>query len=141
VFQKVKDYEYQNGRLNIQKRKSFGLVDFTSEGASDETRFIIMTDSLPDLLRNICLDDYIGIEPFVYIYVLGNGEVREELQLEKINRLVKNLVQDYDFATDLNWCRLKFFVILKEKLSNGKMLKVVFDKWLVSVIHQKCFMN
>lgn len=88
VFQKVKDYEYQNGRLNIQKRKAFGIVDFTSEGAADETRFIIMTDSLSDLLRNIGYDDYIGIEPFVYIYVLENGEIRDELQFEKINRLV-----------------------------------------------------
>ena len=55
MFQKVKEYEYQNGRLNIQKRKAFGLVDFTSEGATDETRFIIVTDSLSDLLRNYLL--------------------------------------------------------------------------------------
>ncbi|MEH6954447.1 DEAD/DEAH box helicase [Neobacillus drentensis] len=88
VFQKVKDYEYQNGRLNIQKRKSFGIVDFTSEGAADETRFIIMTDSLSDLLRNICFDDYIGIEPFVYIYVLENGEVQTEMKLEKTYKLL-----------------------------------------------------
>ncbi|MDF2856759.1 MAG: helicase, partial [Neobacillus sp.] len=88
MFKRVKEYEYLNGRLNIQKRKAFGLVDFTSEGAADETRFILITDSLSELLRNIRYDDYLGIEQFVYIYVLEKGEVKEEIQLEKINRLV-----------------------------------------------------
>jgi hypothetical protein len=46
-----------------------------------------MTDSLPDLLRSICYDYYIGIEAFVYIDVLENGEVGDELQFEKRNRL------------------------------------------------------
>ncbi|PUB09614.1 DEAD/DEAH box helicase [Paenisporosarcina sp. OV554] len=88
MFQMVKEYEYQNGRLNVIKRKAFGLVDFTSEGVTDETRFIIVTDSLSDLLSTICYDDYLGIETYVYIYVVDNGEVREELQFEKMNKLI-----------------------------------------------------
>ncbi|WP_230203595.1 hypothetical protein [Bacillus massiliigorillae] len=34
----MKDYEYQHGRLNIQKRKADGLVDFTSERTADKRR-------------------------------------------------------------------------------------------------------
>ncbi|MDQ0156520.1 DEAD/DEAH box helicase [Robertmurraya andreesenii] len=88
VFQKVKEYEYQNGRLNIQKRKAFGLVDFTSEGTKDETRFIIVTDSLPDLLRSINYDDYTGIEQYVYIYVIESNDISEEVSLDKTLRLL-----------------------------------------------------
>ncbi len=87
VFQKVKEYEYQNGRLNIQKRNAFGLVDFTSEGTKEETRFIIVTGSMSSLLRTINYDDYVGIESFVYIYVLGNEEIQEEIRLEKTYKL------------------------------------------------------
>ncbi|MGG4012579.1 hypothetical protein [Bacillus smithii] len=83
VFQIVKEYEYRNGRLNIQKRKAFGLVDFTSEGPNHETRFIIVTDSLSKLLRTLRYYDYLDIENFVYIYVLENDQVREEIQLKK----------------------------------------------------------
>ncbi|MBM7583922.1 SNF2 family DNA or RNA helicase [Bacillus pakistanensis] len=88
VFQKVKEYEYKNGRINIQKRNAFGLVDFTSQGTKDETRFIIVTDSLSNLLGTINYDDYVGIEPFVYIYVLANGEIQEEIRLEKSCKLL-----------------------------------------------------
>ncbi|MBT2687284.1 DEAD/DEAH box helicase [Bacillus sp. ISL-47] len=88
VFQKVKEYEYQNGRLNIQKRNAFGLIDFTSEGQKEEIRFIIVTESLSSLLEEFPYDDYIGIEPFVYIYVVKNGEIQEEIQLEKTYKLL-----------------------------------------------------
>ncbi|WP_428912069.1 DEAD/DEAH box helicase [Niallia sp. Krafla_26] len=82
VFKLVKEYEYQHGRLNIQKRDAFGLVDFTSEGTKGETRFIIVTDSLPELLQNLRHEDYLGIEKLVYIYVIENNEIREENSLK-----------------------------------------------------------
>ncbi|MBO0587707.1 helicase-related protein [Sporosarcina sp. E16_8] len=84
VFESIKEYEYRSGRLSIQKRKAFGLVDFTSEGAMDESRFIIVTNSLADLAKVIQYDDYIGIEEFVYIYVVENAKVKEELELGKL---------------------------------------------------------
>lgn len=83
VVEVVKEYEYQHGRLNVQKRKAFGLVDFTSEGTAGETRFIIITDSLPNLLQLLCYEDYAGIEQFVFIYVIKNNEVQEEILLDK----------------------------------------------------------
>lgn len=88
VFQEVKEYEYKNGRLNIQKRKAFGLVDFTSEGTKEETRFIIVTNALSDLLQTIYYDDYIGIEQFVYIYEIVNNEINEEISLDKTLKLL-----------------------------------------------------
>ncbi|WP_409305711.1 hypothetical protein [Peribacillus sp. SCS-155] len=82
----IREYEYRNGRLNIQKRNALGLVDFTSEGTKDDTRFIIVTDSLTDLIRNIKLEDYLSIELFVYIYVIEDNEIREEIPFVQITR-------------------------------------------------------
>lgn len=83
AFQKVKEYENRNGRFNIQKRKAFGLVDFTSEGAAEDTRFIIVTNSLSDTLRKINSEDYTEIAQYVYIYIIENDDIKEEIWLEE----------------------------------------------------------
>jgi len=88
VVDLVKEYEYRNGRLNIRQQKAFGLIDFTSESTNEETRFIIVTNSLSDLLRNINYEDYVGIDNSVFIYVVKNNEIKEEIQLEKTLRIL-----------------------------------------------------
>jgi hypothetical protein len=88
VVDLVKEYEYRNGRLNIRQLKAFGLIDFTSESTNEETRFIIVTNSLSDLLRNINYEDYVGIDNSVFIYAVENNEIKEEIQLEKTLRIL-----------------------------------------------------
>ncbi|WP_201295983.1 hypothetical protein [Anoxybacillus sp. PDR2] len=88
VVDLVKEYEYRNGRLNIRQQKAFRLIDFTSESTNEETRFIIVTNSLSDLLRNINYEDYVGIDNSVFIYVVENNEIKEEIQLEKTLRIL-----------------------------------------------------
>lgn len=82
-FKKIEMDISQHGRLNVQKRKAFGLVDFTSEDTSNETRFIIVTNSLPNLLDMINYEDYVGIEQLVYIYILDRGQVQDEIRLNQ----------------------------------------------------------
>ena len=81
VYDSIKEYEYQHGRLNIQKRKAYGLVDFTSETTADETRFIIVTDSIENLMNTIHHADYLGIEDVTYIYLYENNQIKEEVKL------------------------------------------------------------
>jgi hypothetical protein len=69
-------------------QKAFGLIDFTSESTNEETRFIIVTNSLSDLLRNINYEDYVGIDNSVFIYAVENNEIKEEIQLEKTLRIL-----------------------------------------------------
>jgi len=80
----VKQYEYQNGRLNIQEKKAFGLVDFTSEEADGNTRFILVTPSLKSLDEQLILEDYQELNGSLYIYVLRNQNNIEEIKMEQL---------------------------------------------------------
>lgn len=80
----IKQYEYYNGRLNIREKKAFGLVDFTSEEAEGNTRFILVTPSLKALDEQIIIEDYKEIKVSVFIYVLENGQIIEEIQMEQL---------------------------------------------------------
>lgn len=80
----VKEYEYEHGRLNIQPRKAFGLIDFTSESTNEENRFIIATNSLSELTKNINTADYESFKNLVYIYVLEDEKVKKEIKLTNI---------------------------------------------------------
>lgn len=59
-----------------------------SESTNEKTRFIIVTNSLSDLLRNINYEDYVGIDNSVFVYVVKNNEIKEEIQLEKTLRIL-----------------------------------------------------
>lgn len=80
----IKQYEYDNGRLNIREKKAYGLVDFTSEEAEGNTRFILVTPSLKALDEQIILEDYNDLNGSVYVYVLANGQIIEEIQMEQL---------------------------------------------------------
>lgn len=80
----IKKYEYGNGRLNIREKKAYGLVDFTSEEAEGNTRFILVTPSLKTLDEQIIIEDYKELNGSVYIYVLENGQIIEEIQMEQL---------------------------------------------------------
>ncbi|MEL4029726.1 helicase-related protein [Caldifermentibacillus hisashii] len=87
VFDSVKQYEYNNGRLNVQKRKAFGLIDFTSEVSNDQKRYIIITNSLPHLQKTLKFEDYTGIEELVFIYLLDDqGFIQQELNLLELKK-------------------------------------------------------
>lgn len=87
VFENVKLYEYANGRLNVRKRKAFGLVDFTSETSNEEKRYIIVTKSLNHLLETIRYEDYAGVEELVFIYVLDQQQrIVQEFNLIELKR-------------------------------------------------------
>ena len=81
VHECIKEYEYQHGRLNVQQRKAYGLIDFTSETTTEETRFIIVTDSLDHLMQTIYYPDYVGIEHVTYVYLFEDNQVKEEMKL------------------------------------------------------------
>lgn len=80
----VKQYEYDNGRLNIREKKAYGLVDFTSEEAEGNTRFILVTPSLKAIDGQIILEDYKELNGSVYLYVLVDGKIKEEIKMEKL---------------------------------------------------------
>ncbi|WP_274307979.1 helicase-related protein [Solibacillus daqui] len=80
----VKQYENDNGRLNIREKKAYGLVDFTSEEADGNTRFILVTPSLKALDEQIILEDYKELNGSVYIYVLQQGKIIEEIKMEQL---------------------------------------------------------
>ncbi|MFJ7699063.1 helicase-related protein [Lysinibacillus fusiformis] len=80
----VKQSEYGNGRLNIREKKAYGLVDFTSEEADGNTRFILVTPSLKALDEQIILEDYKELNGSVYIYVLQQGKIIEEIKMEQL---------------------------------------------------------
>ncbi|WP_102694167.1 hypothetical protein [Rummeliibacillus pycnus] len=79
----VKEYEYQNGQLNIREMKAFGLVDFTSE-EDGNTRFILLTSSLELLSQQLELNDYRELNGSVYVYLIDQHKIVEEVKTEKI---------------------------------------------------------
>ncbi|RFU67465.1 DUF2075 domain-containing protein [Peribacillus saganii] len=80
----VKEYEYQNGRLNIRVKNAFSLVDFTSEEAEGNTRFILLTPSLELLSQQLELNDYQELNGSVYVYVVKQHNIVEEVKMEQI---------------------------------------------------------
>ncbi|WP_026834101.1 DEAD/DEAH box helicase [Exiguobacterium undae] len=78
----VKNYEYQNGRLNIYAKNAFGLVDFMSEEADGNTRFILLTSSIKLLLQQLELNDYQELNGSVYVYFLQGKEVVKETRIK-----------------------------------------------------------
>ncbi|WP_368658428.1 helicase-related protein [Metabacillus halosaccharovorans] len=80
----VKEYEYQNGRLNIRVKNAFGLVDFTSEEAEGNTRFILLTPSIELLSQQLELNDYQELNGSVYVYVINQDNIVEEVKMEQI---------------------------------------------------------
>lgn len=80
----VKQYEYENGRLNIREKRAYGLVDFTSEEADGNTRFILVTPFLKALDEQIILEDYKELNGSVYIYLLQQGQIIEEIKMEQL---------------------------------------------------------
>lgn len=80
----VKQYEYDNGRLNIREKKAYGLVDFTSEEVDGNTRFILVIPSLKALDDQIILEDYKELNGSVYMYVLQQGKIIEEIKMEQL---------------------------------------------------------
>lgn len=80
----VKEYEYQNGRLNIRVKNAFGLVDFTSEEAEGNTRFILLTPSIELLSQQLELNDYQELNGSVYVYVINQHNIVEEVKMEQI---------------------------------------------------------
>lgn len=91
IIKIVKEYEYQNGRLNIREKKAFGLVDFTSEEANGNTRFILVTPSLELLSKQVDLNDYRELNGlvYVYVYVVDQHKIVEEVKIEQIIRIRK----------------------------------------------------
>lgn len=80
----VKQYEYENGRINIREMKAYGLIDFTSEEEDGNTRFILVTPSLKALEEEIVLEDYEEFKGSVYIYVLQQEKIIEILNMEQL---------------------------------------------------------
>lgn len=80
----VKEYEYSHGRLNVREKNAYGLVDFTSEEAEGNARFILLTTSLKALDEQIILEDYRELNGSVYIYVLGDKQIIEEIKMEQL---------------------------------------------------------
>jgi SNF2 family DNA or RNA helicase len=83
-LESVKQYEYAHGRLNIRAKKAYGLIDFTSEETNGDTRFIIVSTSLESLMKSMQMDDYSSLNGSVYVYVLQEKEVVEEISLEQL---------------------------------------------------------
>lgn len=80
----VKQYEYSHGRLNVREKNAYGLVDFTSEEAEGNARFILLTTSLKALDEQIILEDYRELNGAVYVYVLDGEKVVEEIKIEQL---------------------------------------------------------
>lgn len=77
----IKAYEYQQGRTNIKAFEAYGLIDFYSESADGEARFILLKDRNHNVLMN--WDDLQPIIGQTYIYVVENGHVVEERPIEQ----------------------------------------------------------
>jgi superfamily II DNA or RNA helicase len=78
-------YERNAGRINVRKLKSYGLVDFYSEEFSGEPRYIILVEKDVKSFPEEYLKDLAGIANSVYIYILENAEVSEEVSLSAFN--------------------------------------------------------
>lgn len=84
VFDSVKQYEYTNGRLNVQKRKAFGLIDFTSEVSNEQKRYTLSLTLFRIYKRHW---DLKIIQDLVFIYVLDDqGSIQQELNLLELKK-------------------------------------------------------
>jgi superfamily II DNA or RNA helicase len=76
----IKRYEISNGRPNVKVFDVFSLVDFYSEDADGEGRFIIVLKSIHKKeMFNVA--DYASISNHTYVYLI-NGDRFEEITLQ-----------------------------------------------------------
>ena len=65
------------GRVNVRKQPSFGLIDFISEEADGESRLIVVTNDIKQFQRQSVEGDYEAIKSKVYVYEIVDNKVRE----------------------------------------------------------------
>ncbi|NMA75310.1 MAG: helicase, partial [Bacteroidales bacterium] len=74
----ISEYERANGRLNVKQYNNLGLIDFSSERFNGEQRFIVLTIDPGFTFSENELEDLRDILEMVYVYVVEDGEIREE---------------------------------------------------------------
>ncbi|AKM18688.1 RNA polymerase-associated protein RapA [Geobacillus sp. 12AMOR1] len=80
----VETYEKANGRMNVKMFDCLGLVDFYSERFNGEERYIILTNDHNYMPSEQHLEDLSDILSNVYIYVVQDGQIVEERQMDRI---------------------------------------------------------
>ena len=77
----ISEYERANGRLNVKQYNNLGLIDFSSERFNGEQRFIVLTIDPGFTFSENELEDLRDILEMVYVYVVENGEIRDEKKI------------------------------------------------------------
>lgn len=73
----IEEYELSQGRMNVRKQPSYGLIDFISEEIDGESRLIIVTNDINQIQRQLVEEDYEAIKSKVYVYEIVDNKVRE----------------------------------------------------------------
>lgn len=84
-YDAVLQYEKANGRLNVKQHQNLGLVDFSSERFNGEERFIIIVNDLNATFSDEELEDLEDIKDKVYIYLVEQKKIKNEVKLSSIN--------------------------------------------------------
>ncbi|ARK30110.1 DEAD/DEAH box helicase [Halalkalibacter krulwichiae] len=81
VYPLIKQYELENGRVNVTAQSAFGLIDFTSETPDGEIRLILVTTNINELLNHLRIEDYEHIRDSVYVYELDSDSIMADKSL------------------------------------------------------------
>lgn len=82
----LKEYEAKNGRFSLTMLPAYGLVDFISENAEGEGKYIILTKDEYNLTKDLVEQDYSSIMEQIYIYRIEDGHVLYEVPLQYLLR-------------------------------------------------------
>ncbi|MEH7248591.1 helicase-related protein [Neobacillus niacini] len=72
----IESFELNEGRIHITEQPAFGIADFISEEPNGETRFIILTPDIDQLIEDLILEDYKPIWKSLYFYEVKNDKIK-----------------------------------------------------------------
>ncbi|MEH7307913.1 helicase, partial [Neobacillus drentensis] len=71
----IESFELNEGRINIALQSAFGMADFISEEPNGETRFIIVTPNIDQLIDELILEDFKPIWKSLYFYEVKGDKI------------------------------------------------------------------
>ncbi|GAA0615034.1 hypothetical protein GCM10009001_35420 [Virgibacillus siamensis] len=80
-YETIVQYEKANGRLNVKQYDNLGLIDFSSERFNGEERYILLTSDPGYMLSDRELEDLQDVLDMLYVYVVRDCLVEEEMKL------------------------------------------------------------
>ncbi|WP_174612906.1 DEAD/DEAH box helicase [Virgibacillus ihumii] len=80
-YETIVRYEKANGRLNVKQYDNLGLIDFSSERFNGEERYILLTSDSDFMLSERELEDLHDVLDMLFVYVVKNGLVEEEIKI------------------------------------------------------------